>query len=204
MPELDPLDIQWDDDNLEHATGHGISADEIDQVIINRPSYRKNKNGRSGDYLAFGVTDGGRRVVAVVRWIADERLVPPITAWDEIPARGKGRKQMPKRPEEMTEAELAEYYYQNRHDLAGAEVPSRTPVKMGVMISVRFTPDEARQVRAAAAQANMSVSAYLRQCAFAAPHDNVVDLDRVRADLRDVRSRAADALRALADSAAVE
>jgi mobilization protein NikA len=111
---------------------------------------------------------------------------------------------MPKRPEEMTEAELAEYYYENRHDLAGEEVPSRTPAKMGIMISVRFTQDEARQVRAAAAQANMSVSAYLRQRALAARHDKVVDLDRVRADLRDVRSRAADALRVLTDTAASE
>lgn len=83
MPELDPLDIQWDDYNREHATGHGISTDEIDQVIINRPSYRKNKAGRSGDYLAVGATDGGRRVVVVVKWIADERLMRPITAWDE-------------------------------------------------------------------------------------------------------------------------
>lgn len=33
-------------------------------------------------------------------------------------------------PDEMTEAELAEYYYQNRHDLAGEVAPSRKPDKI--------------------------------------------------------------------------
>lgn len=104
-----------------------------------------------------------------------------------------------KNPDQMTEAELADYYYANRDDLAGDEVPSRTPARMGVMMSVRLSKEEAAEVRAAAARADMSVSAFLRHCALGSLGDNVIDLDRVRADLRDVRSRAADALRALSD-----
>lgn len=103
-----------------------------------------------------------------------------------------------KNPDDMTEAELAEYYYANRSDLAGDEVPSRTPSRLDVMISVRFSAAEASTVRAAAERAHMSVSAYLRQRALS-PGGEVVDLDRVRADLRAVRATAADALHALAD-----
>jgi hypothetical protein len=70
------------------------------------------------------------------------------------------------------------------------------------MISARFSAAEAAQVRAAAEQARMSGSAFLRQQALAAVGGNVVDLARVRADLEDMRSKATDALQALADEPA--
>jgi len=37
MPELWPEGTEWDDANLAHATTHGVTADEIDQVIANGP-----------------------------------------------------------------------------------------------------------------------------------------------------------------------
>lgn len=82
MPELWPEGTEWDEGNLAHATAHGISADEIDQVIANGPAYRRNKRGRSADYLAFGITDGGRRVVVAVEWRQATRRIRPITAWE--------------------------------------------------------------------------------------------------------------------------
>jgi hypothetical protein len=102
---------------------------------------------------------------------------------------------------EMSEAELAEYYFAHRDVIAGEEVASRTPERMQVMISARFSPSEAADIRAAAVKAGMSVSAYLRQCALAATRTNVVDLERVRADIRAVQSKATDALQALAGDA---
>ena len=82
MPELWPEGTEWDEHNLRHATAHGISADEIDQVIANGPVYRRNKRGRSADYLAAGNTDGGRRVVVAFEWRPAIRRVRPITAWE--------------------------------------------------------------------------------------------------------------------------
>lgn len=104
-----------------------------------------------------------------------------------------------KNPDEMTEAELADYYYEHRDDLAGEEVPSHTPRRLDVMISARFSTSEAAAVRAAAERARMSVSAFLRQQALDAVDSNVVDLVRLRADLEDVRCKATDALRAISD-----
>ncbi len=78
-----PDDIDWDDANREHATRHGISEEEITQALVNNPTVRRNRKGRSGDYYAFGVTNGGRRIVVVIAWHADRRMVRPITAWEE-------------------------------------------------------------------------------------------------------------------------
>ncbi len=83
MPELLPEAIEWDDGNLAHATGHGVSAEEIDQVIAKGPVYRRNRRGRSTDYLAFGETDGGRRIVVAVEWRPRTRTMRPISAWEE-------------------------------------------------------------------------------------------------------------------------
>lgn len=105
-----------------------------------------------------------------------------------------------KNPDEMTEAELAEHFYAHREDLAGEEVASQPPERMDVMISTRFSPGEAAELRAAAAQAGLSVSAFLRQCAMTTMRGTVVDLERARADLKDMYSKAADALQALADT----
>jgi uncharacterized DUF497 family protein len=80
---LDPDDIDWDEDNREHATRHGISADEITQALLNQPTIHRNRKGRSGDYYALGTTDGGRKIVVVLAWDADRRVVRPITAWEQ-------------------------------------------------------------------------------------------------------------------------
>lgn len=68
---LDPEDIEWDEANREHTTRHGISVEEITQVLVSNPTMRRNRNGRSGDYYALGSTDGGRKVVVV--WLPGTR-----------------------------------------------------------------------------------------------------------------------------------
>lgn len=51
-----------------------------------------------------------------------------------------------KNPDEMTEAELADYYYAHRDDLAGEVVPSHTPSRLDVMISTRSSSGVRDQV----------------------------------------------------------
>lgn len=83
MEIVSPEDIEWDDANREHATGHGVSEEEITQALVNYPTVRGNRKGRVGEYYAIGVTDSGRRVVMVIAWDAARRVVRPITAWEE-------------------------------------------------------------------------------------------------------------------------
>ncbi|MDA0632976.1 hypothetical protein OUY22_06055 [Nonomuraea sp. MCN248] len=64
------LPLDWDEGNLSHAQGHGVSRDEIEQVVRNMPEVRQSRT-RDGEpildhYLLTGVTDAGRRVTVVI------------------------------------------------------------------------------------------------------------------------------------------
>ncbi|MDA8072877.1 MAG: hypothetical protein M0Z82_15080 [Actinomycetota bacterium] len=77
--------VEWDESNEAHATRHGVSVAEIEQVLAAGPVFRPDRRG-SGDYLAEGategVTDGGRRVRVVVAHDPARRVLRPITAWE--------------------------------------------------------------------------------------------------------------------------
>ena len=75
-------EIEWDDDSLIHATGHGVSVVEIEQAISNATALRRNKRGRSGDVRIDSVTNGGRKVVVIAAHDPGRRLLRPITAWE--------------------------------------------------------------------------------------------------------------------------
>lgn len=69
--------------NTDHATRHGVSADEIIQVFANKPRISRNRNNRSAGYSAFGRTDGGRPVRVNFRYDPAHRHVRPISAWED-------------------------------------------------------------------------------------------------------------------------
>ena len=56
-------EFEWDDGNMLHlALGHGIEAEEAEEVLAVRPLVRKTKHGH---YAAFGPTQAGRLLVIV-------------------------------------------------------------------------------------------------------------------------------------------
>jgi uncharacterized DUF497 family protein len=70
------------DENYEHqVTRHGVSAREITQVFRNDPAISRNRRARTGDYVALGVTDGGRQILVIFSFI-DGHGVRPIAAWE--------------------------------------------------------------------------------------------------------------------------
>ncbi|MEU9888236.1 hypothetical protein [Sphaerisporangium sp. NPDC051011] len=71
--------------------------------------------------------------------------------------------------EQMSEAELAEFYYAHRNDpgALGEEVLRTEPSRLSSMVSVRFTPEESVRLRNAAEGAGLTLSSYLRQCTLA-------------------------------------
>ncbi len=103
-----------------------------------------------------------------------------------------------KQPDEMTEAELADYYYARRDDpeMVGESVDYVPP--RGARVAVRLNLEEERRIREAAHAAGMTVSAFLRQAGLTAAAERVVDIDRLRRDVREARSRIDDAWQALA------
>jgi hypothetical protein len=94
------LPLDWDEGNLGHAQRHGVSRDEIEQVVRNMPETRQSRS-RDGEpiadhYLLIGVTDAGRRLTVVVLYpITRKRdwgtyeleIARPITAYETS---GKG------------------------------------------------------------------------------------------------------------------
>jgi uncharacterized protein len=72
-------EFEWDDGNVLHlALGHGIEADEAEEVLAVRPLFRKTKRGH---YAAFGPTRGGRLLVVLFER-KRSGIIRVITGWD--------------------------------------------------------------------------------------------------------------------------
>ncbi len=71
--------FEWDEGNGVYlALGHGIEAEDAEEVFAVSPLYRKTKRGH---YAAFGPTGAGRLLVEVfeMKGRASARV---ITGWD--------------------------------------------------------------------------------------------------------------------------
>ena len=79
MPWLDFIWVAGDGGNVEHIAQHGISQDEVEEVVQNPD--RIDVSRSSGRPIAFGYTSEGR-YIAVVYEEVDETTIYPITAYD--------------------------------------------------------------------------------------------------------------------------
>jgi uncharacterized DUF497 family protein len=72
--------FEWDQENRAHIAKHGITAEECEQVITNRP-VDLNTEIRSGEDRVshIGETDAGR-ILAVVTTM-NEKLIRVVTSW---------------------------------------------------------------------------------------------------------------------------
>jgi len=71
--------FEWDDGNAVHlALGHGIEAEEAEEVFAVLPLYRRT---RRRHYAAFGPTRAGRLLVVVFQ-MKGKGLVRVIAGWD--------------------------------------------------------------------------------------------------------------------------
>lgn len=75
------FEVWIDAANEHHVTRHGVTAREITQAFRNNPTIRRNRRTRTSDYIALGVTDGGRRILVIFTF-TDESGVRPIAAWE--------------------------------------------------------------------------------------------------------------------------
>jgi hypothetical protein len=72
--------VELDDRNIAHATTR-VSAAEICEVFDNDPVFHRNTSGRTADYVAIGVTDGGSRVRVNFIYHHAQRTARPVSAW---------------------------------------------------------------------------------------------------------------------------
>jgi len=66
--------------HIAHATTR-VSAAEICEVFDNDPAFCQNRSGRTADYVAIGVTDGGSRVRVNFIYDLARRTARPVSAW---------------------------------------------------------------------------------------------------------------------------
>jgi len=71
--------FEWDDGNVLHlALGHGIEAEEAEEVFAVAPLFRKTKRGH---YAVFGPAQSGRLLVLIFGKKGGGK-VRVITGWD--------------------------------------------------------------------------------------------------------------------------
>ena len=75
---MSKYEFWWDDNNIEHISGHGVQPYEVEEVVINRPWIKRTSDGK---YLAYGQTNAGRFLLVVLAPKAYNR-VRPVTARD--------------------------------------------------------------------------------------------------------------------------
>ena len=77
---MDNLNFDWDDANIGHIAGHGITPEEAEEAILNRP-VDLGSELRSGEerVAQIGETDAGR-VLTVISTMAGEKF-RVVTAW---------------------------------------------------------------------------------------------------------------------------
>ena len=78
---VDITEIEIDDANEEHLTGHAISIAEIQQVLSGAPDIRRNRKNQAATHVALGHTKGGRLVVIPLIDKSNGR-VRPISTWE--------------------------------------------------------------------------------------------------------------------------
>ncbi|MEV6977175.1 hypothetical protein [Kitasatospora sp. NPDC093806] len=57
-------EIYWTDRSEDHIARHGVTPDEVEQVVFTRPRWLSS--GRDGSTLCLGVTDAGRHLLVVL------------------------------------------------------------------------------------------------------------------------------------------
>ncbi len=72
--------IEWDEDNLDHATRRR-TREEIEQVLFNSDRWKRHPE-ILGRFIVVSFTDGGRKAVVVVHYDRGRDRVRPITAWE--------------------------------------------------------------------------------------------------------------------------
>lgn len=71
----------FDDENVDKFNAHGLSDNNVDQILDSAFLVIQNRRGRRGHYLIIGRDNGGRCIAVPVEPTRDRSIWRPITAW---------------------------------------------------------------------------------------------------------------------------
>ena len=79
------VSVVWDDDNSEHIAEHDLTADEVEEVLLNEsnPTAASQSTGRP---CRFGWTSTGKHIIVVWDELCDDpEMIYPVTAYETPP-----------------------------------------------------------------------------------------------------------------------
>jgi len=83
LPYITDLEIDLEEGNRAHIERHGITADEVFQVLDNGLFVIiRNRGKRRAPYVMIGPTYGGRLLTGPITPTAVDGVWRPSTAWD--------------------------------------------------------------------------------------------------------------------------
>jgi hypothetical protein len=74
-------EFAWDDLNEAKVSAHGLTPEEVDEVLESRMAVRRNKGQRRGTHKIHGRTLGGREVTIIIEPTAEATVWRPVTGW---------------------------------------------------------------------------------------------------------------------------
>ena len=89
MPRITIYFLEFDDENINHISGHGITPEEIEQLTGNDYITARNPRAPQDRIFMIGRTDGGRVLTLVLEATRDDVVWRPVTGWDSTPRERK-------------------------------------------------------------------------------------------------------------------
>ena len=72
--------ITWNQETVDHIANHGVSPEEVEQVLFNDYDIPVIMRGKQNKYITYGETDSGRFLFVV--WVSQYRKTRIVTARD--------------------------------------------------------------------------------------------------------------------------
>ena len=72
--------ITWNQETVDHIANHGVSPEEVEQVLFNDEDVPIIMRGKENKYLTYGETDSGRLLLVV--WVWRHKKTRIVTARD--------------------------------------------------------------------------------------------------------------------------
>jgi len=74
-------DWDLDEANTQELADHGVTVDILDQLLENKPRFRRNKKRRAATHQMIGPDNGGRKWVVCIRETGPS-VWRPVTGWE--------------------------------------------------------------------------------------------------------------------------
>ncbi|HLH27117.1 MAG TPA: BrnT family toxin [Chloroflexota bacterium] len=81
---MEGVEVEWDDDNVEHLALHGISPDEVEDMLEGPVIRRRGGTDAPDRFRVLGRTAAGHYLAIVIQQ-KGRGVIRPFTGWEMRP-----------------------------------------------------------------------------------------------------------------------